>query len=107
MILSNSYEQLKDKLEAQECEIKTLKMELDSTKELFKKQSSRVLVASSSSPIKQKQVTLTVEAIVPETQAQEEYVLPQIHASSSNPTKFSEAHQAFEQMLESQETQVL
>ena len=107
MILSNSHEQLKDKLEAQECEIKSLKIELDSTKELLKKQSSRVLVASSSSPIKQKQVTLTVEAIVPETQAQEEYVLPQIHESSSIPTNFSETNQAFEQMLESQETQVL
>ena len=107
MIVSKSHEQLQDKLEERDCEIKSLKIELESTKDLLKTQSSRVLVASTSTPIKQKQVTLTEEAIVPETQAQEEYVLPQIHESSSIPTNFSETNQAFEQMLESQETQVL
>jgi hypothetical protein len=105
--MSKSLEQLQDKLEERDCEIKSLKIELESTKDLLKKQSSRLLVASTSTPIKQKQVTLTEEAIIPETQAQEEYVLPQIHESSSIPTNFSETNQAFEQMLESQETQVL
>ena len=105
--MSKSLEQLQDKLEERDCEIKSLKIELESTKDLLKKQSSRLLVASTSTPIKQKQVTLTEEAIIPETQAQEEYVLPQIHESSSIPTIFSETNQAFEQMLESQETHVL
>ena len=64
-------------------------------------------MSASKTPIKQKQVTLSEEAVIPETQAQEDYVLPQIHESSSIPTNFSETNQAFEQMLESQETQVL
>ena len=105
--MSKSLEQLQDKLEERDCEIKSLKIELESTKDLLQKQSSRLQVASTSTPIKQKQVTLTEEAIIPETQAQEEYVLPQIHESSSIPTNFFETNQAFEQMLESQETQVL
>ena len=105
--MSKSLEQLQDKLEERDCEIKSLKIELESKKDLLQKQSSRLQVASTSTPIKQKQVTLTEEAIIPETQAQEEYVLPQIHESSSIPTNFSETNQAFEQMLESQETQVL
>ena len=74
-------------------------------KDVLKKQTSCVQVANTSTSIKQKQVTLTKEAIIPETQAQEKYVVLKEHASSSNPTIISKATRAFEQILESQETQ--